>query len=178
MVAPPFPYPPYEHFDHPSVRAFLENIRREMWAIDPQRGAKSSWLLWAVLETVHPAPNLPPLPLLWEAVALCRKDLDAYSSLPMEVRLWYASVLPYRFVPKEILGLAPGEQVRGTLRGFFRKLHPLHRSLQRAVDGLLLKGVPLLVADEALGGEFHTLKAFHFSPLREEFFPIALRERG
>ncbi len=46
----------------------------------------------------------------------------------MEVRLWYASVLPYRFVPKEILGLAPGEQVRGTLRGFFRKLHPLHRT--------------------------------------------------
>lgn len=163
-----FTYPPYAHFRLPGVRGLLENVRRELAEAAPLEGEKLPWLLWGVLEAVRPAPRLPPLSLLLEAIALAEEDLKTYNHLPMAVRLWYASVLPYRFASPEEL------DPRGRWAVWYRPLRLLrsdYRLMLRRVDDLVVRGAFLMSADARLSQEFEALKTFHFLALAQEEKP-------
>lgn len=164
MIGPRL-WPTYTHFHLPWVRGIWQNVRGEVQALplSPEAREALNLLPLLVLEANFPLPQFPMglaregraiLGFLWER-------LFRYPELPLEERLWYAVVLPYRFASPRGLGIPAREILLAPLRRLLRNAYPPYRETMGLVDRLVLVGASRLAADEEVILHMEVLKTFH-----------------
>lgn len=158
-------WPTYAHFELPWVRGIWRNIQGEIQAAPlPPEGKKALGLLpLLVFEANHPLPHFP--------VRLSKEGKEVlefvfrrflhYPELPLEERLWYALVLPYRFASPKSLGIPIREIALAPIRRLIRSAHSPYRHTMLLVDRLTILGAPKLAADGEVVLHMEILKSFH-----------------